>query len=203
MDLTTLSVENVRSGLLKDQLPELYELQQVVENNPWHDRETTFEHTLTVVSALSEFIGQNEAIQKMLAEKVGNHTRLELLMLAAFFHDVAKKETMVVSGDRSSFSGHDKVGEEKVKPILNRLGLAENEQVRVAEIVGQHDYFHKSFDDAGNILEQSLDRFREMHPDILLETLLISLVDTSTSYLKVTKPEQYQKRIEFYQANLT
>lgn len=197
-----ITSEEVKKGSLKEIFPEIYELKDVIENNPWHNNESTFDHTISVMKALEDEIAGDEKISVIFGEKIDNHTRKELFLLSVLFHDIAKKEAVTFSGGESSFPNHDNLGHQKVLPILARIGLSAKESGFVSDIIKNHNYFHKSFDNKDADCKEINREFKKQHPNIYFETLLLSMADTKTSFLQVTKENEYKMRMNFYNKSL-
>jgi len=91
MDVSEITMKRLRDGKLVKELPELYELKDVIEINTWHDHDPVFNHTLNVMKnllALEKKLGAKG--NALLSRRIGFHTRRELLFLAAMLHDIAK-----------------------------------------------------------------------------------------------------------------
>lgn len=68
-NISILNKENIKSRKLVDLIPELYKLNGVIENNDWHNKETAFEHTLSVLDNLEKIIrGLKKENKKILNE---------------------------------------------------------------------------------------------------------------------------------------
>jgi len=93
-----INIDAIKSGELADILPEFYELKNAVENSKdqWHQHETVFDHTLSVMSAMEKIFSGHEGLEKILNEKIDINNRKTLLEIASMFHDIGKKETMVL-----------------------------------------------------------------------------------------------------------
>ncbi len=77
--LLLLDRNNIKSGKLADIIPEFYELKKVVENNDWHNKETVFNHTLSVLDNLEKIIrNSKKKIRQALNKTVGKNTKKNL-----------------------------------------------------------------------------------------------------------------------------
>lgn len=111
------------SGLLAQFLPELEELKGV-EQGSYHHLDV-WGHTLLCLDNITS-------------------TNL-LTRLAGLFHDIAKPETRFVDADgRTRFFGHEVVGSEKARTIMNRLKYSGDETSAVVILVRQHMRFANS-----------------------------------------------------------
>ena len=198
LKISDLTVARLRNGDFEIDLPEFYELRSVIENNGWHDNDSTFNHTLTTFEQLEKILaGVNPAVVAYLAQRVGGHTRRELLFLATLFHDIGKKETRISEGDLSRFPGHEKAGALKVRSILQRLGLAAVEQDFVCEIIRRHDEIHQLLaDPQDSQLPAKLEAFSKN--GLFLELVLLAMADTFGCQLDRKDPENFRFRIATY-----
>lgn len=107
-------------GLLEKILPEIADLEKCPQGPPYHMEGDVFKHTVMVLNNLPA------------------KPSLELF-LAATMHDIAKPDTRQEKSDtKVSFHGHDKLGAEKVKPILKRLKLSSKSQEKIIELIANH-----------------------------------------------------------------
>ena len=64
-----------------------------------------------------------------------------MLKLAAFCHDIGKPKTHTIEpSGRHRFIGHDKVGQELIKPILSKLKFSKKQIEYVSMMIGNHIY---------------------------------------------------------------
>lgn len=125
------------------EIPEIYQLREIIENNDWHNHESVFDHTLTVLKELKKIIkNSSPKIKKELNKRIDNYRRKDLLFLAALLHDIGKRETLKKINDITSSLDHEKEGAKKVKKILNRFDLSEKEKRIVRKIVRNHGLIH-------------------------------------------------------------
>jgi len=129
-------------GLLEHTLPEIDRLIDNPEDPIWHPNETTFSHTLDVVSSINRandflFSGDNEFINK----------NLKNLMWAALFHDSGKPDTiskeMKNGVERISNKGHEFVGEDIARKALKELKFSNDDIEIIAELVRNHMILRK------------------------------------------------------------
>ncbi|KGG80881.1 CCA tRNA nucleotidyltransferase [Caloranaerobacter azorensis] len=106
-----------------------------------------------------------------------DHTRLDLIKLGAFFHDVGKPSAKKVDETgRIRFKGHEITGAEIVKKIAERLKLSIKERDLLYKMVAKHMLplvLYKNNDVSGKAL---YGMFSELKEDTL-DILLISLAD--------------------------
>lgn len=128
-DISILTIRNIKTEKIKDLVPELYDLKNVVENNDWHDQEPVFDHTLFVLNCLEKVVPKLKmGIRKKLQEIVDINSRENLLWLATVFHDIAKKETLLVEGKIRRCPSHEAAGAQKVVKILCRFNISPKEK---------------------------------------------------------------------------
>ncbi len=191
-------IDRMKNKEFKDVIPELYELEGVIENNLWHTNDSVFDHIISVVTELEDVIERaNENIKNYLGEKIDNYTKKEILFLGSIFHDIAKKETFIKEGDATKCTGHEEKGGEKVKDIIKRFDLSEREQGLVIQTVKNHGVIHEILNNPDEDIKKQVDDFKEEHPDIFLETALLAMADLLGSQLKNNSPKEFEFRKEF------
>ncbi|MBI2576994.1 HD domain-containing protein [Candidatus Woesearchaeota archaeon] len=203
LTLKDISAEKIRDGGLREELPELYKLQEVVQQNHWHKGTTVFAHSLAVMKRVQEiteqlpqhFIGQ-------MGESLGNYSWDDILKLAALLHDIGKPESFAPFGDETKFPGHEAIGAEKAGSIISRFGLNGQEEEIVVELIRRHGDIHLIMSPENLSREQQLAALREQSPHMGLCLLLIGLADTLGSDLETLHPEEFRSRIAFYRQEL-
>jgi putative nucleotidyltransferase with HDIG domain len=192
--LSEFTLEKIKNREFEQVIPELYELEEVIENNLWHNNDPVFNHVISVSTELNKLFEEvNDKIKAYLAEKIKNYSRKDLLILAAVFHDIGKKETL----KDAVFLGHEKMGAEKIFNIISRFDLAEKEREFVIKLVGNHGFIHDILNYPADKPEEKWQKFREENPDISLEVVLLTKADTLVSHLKNSKPKEFAFRISF------
>ena len=198
----TLTVQDLRSGKLAESLPEFYELENSVENSKdgWHQHESVFDHTLSVMDGLEKTFEENKNLEAVFSKKIDGYTRKELLEIATALHDVGKKEAMVKEGDFTKCAGHEKIGVEKATAILKRFNLSEKETQIILDIIANHSVFHHLLmPDNPNFSKDLQDLKIKFGESIYPELIVLSYADTRNSKLNVVGPEEFKNRIDFYQ----
>jgi len=200
LKISDITIEKIKNNKLTKELPEFYELENVIENNLWHTNDSTFNHTLVVLKKLEILVSHvNKKIKLYLNKKVDNYTRKDLLFLATLFHDIAKKEACVKDGMSTSFLKHEELGHSKAKNILNRFDLSKKEKEIVLRIVKNHGMIHSFLDLETNELGKKFEKYMKDYKDIFLELILLSLADTLGCQLKSNNPKNFKFRIKFFQ----
>jgi UTP:GlnB (protein PII) uridylyltransferase len=204
LKIEEITIAKLKFGKLKKELPEFYELKKVIENNPWHDNESTFTHTLAVLKELENFLknNKNNKLKKYLNERLDNYERKDLLYLAAVLHDLGKKETMVKKGKSSSFPKHEKVSAVKAKNILRKFNLSLREKNIVLGIIRNHSDLHAIIDRENKNLKTQFSGLMKLSKGFSIELIILVMVDTADSYLKKTMLERYDFRMNFYKEKL-
>ena len=182
INLSKITIQEIKNGALKEILPELYELEEVIENNGSHNNQPVFEHILATLAALE---------QKTTSKR-------QLLFLATLLHDIGKKETLKKDGDIVRFPGHEAAGAEKLKTILSRFDLSDKDKETITAIVKNHGFFHNLLDKrATSDLSREISEFRENNPEIFHEVVLLTIADLQGGHLMKNKSEEFNFRINF------
>ncbi len=196
---TVLNVEKIRKGEFLEQMPELYELKKVIENNDWHDNASVFAHTLTVLKKL-EWLFKNVkgAVSDHLNRKITNYRRKDLLFLAAIFHDVGKKETLLKKDGKTTCLNHEKKGAAKAKRILFRFDLSRKEKNLVVKLVKRHDDIHQIFKSNPDKFNEGIRRAKKKYPKIFWELILLSMADILGLQPNENKIGNFNFMVNFY-----
>lgn len=190
-----LSLSNIKDGFLVHKIPELYELKNCIENNPWHHNISVFDHTVEVLEQLDKILlWLNQKLLSHLDIKVERNKKKDLLYLASLFHDISKNDTF----DYKEWfwtvcPGHEELWAIKVKPILNKIDLTLKEKSLVEELIKYHWEIHYLLKPDFNVKE-----YKEKHKGRFIELILLAYVDTLASELKIDNKKDYDFRIEFY-----
>ncbi len=134
------------TGLLDEFLPEISALHGVPQPPDYHPEGDVWTHTLLMLEELE--------------------TSDAALALAVLLHDVGKPRAMRRTGGRVRFHGHDRIGMEMAREILERLRFSRAIIDKVATMV----LGHMKFFDAPRMKPATLKRFmRQAHFEDLLE----------------------------------
>jgi len=196
-----INLYDLKSGKLQDLLPEFYELKNSIENSAdyWHQQESVFDHTLSVMSALEKIFLENKNLKSQFDQKIGSHTKKDLLEVAGLFHDIGKKEAMVKEGEFTRCPGHEKIGVEKAEKILSRFNLSKEESQRILDIIANHSEFHYILKPDNQNFIKNLEVLKNKVANIYPELIILSYADTVNSKFKSIDPKGYKYRIDFYQ----
>lgn len=198
MKLSEITIKRIKNRELEEVVPELYELEEIIENNRSHNNDPVFNHTIAVLIELEKLFERvNKRIKNYLAQKVSSHLRKELLFFAAVYHDIGKKGTLKKEGNIIQFPGHEEMSAEKIQKIMPRFDLSKNEKEIVIQTIRNHDFFHNMLDHPEDDLDKKIKEFKEKNPNIFLEILLLTIADISGGHLRENNPEEFNFRIDF------
>jgi len=187
--ILSLTGSAIRDGALRNLVPELYAMKGGKENNPWHNDQDFFEHTLGVFEEARKLVGKTKLSDE----------RKEIVLWVALLHDIAKPETLKDVGDYSACPGHAVAGAVKARKILERLGLAGEQINKIVEIVRDHDQGLEVFNgkDVAEI-EARRKKLETEHGEVYGEMVVQVAADVAGSDLKLNNPEDYKKRVGYY-----
>ncbi|EOD01068.1 CCA tRNA nucleotidyltransferase [Caldisalinibacter kiritimatiensis] len=170
--------------ILQEVFPEIIEMRDVGECK-YHVVDS-LTHSLYTLEVIEDIIYADNyfeehirrAYENHVNEEISsNHSRLSLIKMGAFFHDIGKPSAKKVDKTgRVRFRGHEITGAEIVKSIAERLRLSIKERDLLYKYVSKHMYplvIYKSNDVSGKTLYKM---FSELKNDTL-DILLISLAD--------------------------
>ncbi|KPJ55275.1 hypothetical protein AMJ47_00115 [Parcubacteria bacterium DG_72] len=221
-----LTIKRIKKREFEKLIPEFYKLEEVIENNRWHNRESVFDHTLSVLDNLERIIrSSKKEIKQALNKVIDRNSRKNLLRIAALLHDIGKKETITNLGDGvRGCPGHEKKGAQKTRKILKCFDFSPKESKIIIDIVRNHGTIHdiiglgyKDFKRSAKKergltyavtglenknFQKEYRNFKKKLSNIYLELILLAFADTIGSYLKKTRPAEFNHRINFYKKEL-
>jgi poly(A) polymerase len=198
LELSEITIEKIKNGELREAVPELYELEEIIENNLSHSNESTLTHILSVRKELELLLEDvDKSIKSYLDLKIDSHSRKELLLFASLFHDIAKKETIKKQGDKSTFPGHEKASAEKVQKILQRFALSDSERDFVVRIIKHHGLLYDLPEGSDVDIERKVSEFKNEQLDIYIAVVLHTKADLLANQLKYNNPEAFKLRLDF------
>lgn len=149
-------------------------LKNVIENNPWHDRESVYDHLLKTYKIAKEqievdFIKNEEAKKSFLGfinEESDGVKIKDLMLITALIHDIGKilyyKENNQEKPLRhenangiTKMPGHEYWGSTIVPELLKDTGLSKDNTQRIAKVVRLHDTFSDSY--LGGLKDKDID----------------------------------------------
>jgi len=204
MLIEKISVSRLKSGALFKLLPEVYEMKDVVENNEWHNNEDIFSHILKVLNNFETFLrkNRNNKIRTYMNKRVDFAKIKDLIFFSILLHDVGKKWTVQKKKNIINFPGHEIISAKKSKKILNRFFLSDREKNIILCMIKNHTALHIIIDPENKNLGKDFKKFYKKKELDMIGFVLLVMMDTLNSYLKKTKPEQYNFRVLFYKKTL-
>jgi len=204
MKIVDISVEKIRLGKFLTELPEIYELRGVIENNCWHNHETTFDHTLKVLTNYKKFLEKADSkVVICLNKKIDRLPVKDLIFASILLHDLGKKETIVNYEDGSSFFPlHEEISAVKSKKILDKLDFSCSEKKYILNIIKNHSHLHSIVDEENKKLSDQFNQLIVKKPVFIFGLVVMVMMDITDSYLKQTMPRKYQFLIDFYRQRL-
>ncbi len=199
--VSDITIDKLKDGYLQNELPEFFELKDCIENNSWHNNDSVFIHTLSVLEELEKLLKTvNNKINSYLDKMIDSYSRRDLLFLATLFHDIAKTDTLVEENNITSCLQHEEIGSKKVRSILDRFDLSEQEKAIVVNLVKYHGEIHPILSSKNENIEKQLADFEVKHYDIFIELILLGMSDTFGSQLKDNNIEEYNFRKDYYRS---
>lgn len=198
--LSLISRKKIKNCELIKIVPEFYELKDIFENNDWHKNQSVFDHTLSVLEELEKLFKQvNKKVSLYLDQKVIKYRRKDLLFIAAVFHDIAKKETILKKHRLTSCPGHEKQGARKLNRILSRFIISGKEKKLIVEMVANHGLLALIVNSHNNKINKEFLNFKRKYSAIFLELVLLVMADILGSNLGNNQPDEFHFRIDFFE----
>jgi len=120
LKVTDITINNLRTGKLRLQLPEFYRLKKVIEINIVHDNQTVFNHTIAVLKNLNRIVNDKKA-SLYLKQTIDGKTKRQLLFVAGVFHDIGKNKSCVLVGGKTDCPEHEYLSYIALKKTLRFL----------------------------------------------------------------------------------
>jgi UTP:GlnB (protein PII) uridylyltransferase len=152
-------------------LPEFALLDGSPQSCQWHPEGDCYVHSCLVSNLVSREHGDD-------------------LLLAAFFHDIAKPQTALINkrGDVSHY-GHDEVGAKTVVPILQRLDVKPDSIAKISDMIANHMKMHK--DDMGEKKVKSI-----VENDNIFKMIELEVADSRSTGRNTDQRYYWYSRIE-------
>lgn len=196
MKISDLTIENIQSGAAKAIIPEFYLLKNTVENSrSFHKNDSVFDHTLRVTDHLLTLLKQYHYPE--LNNIVDHYTRTEILYLASIFHDIGKKDTLIIKDGITSCPGHEAAGCKQTAIILERFDLSPPEKTRTLELIKYHQAIFDLLSSEDPELDKKVAEVLVTIKDYLPEIIIFTIADIKGSQLNETKPEEFRFRIGY------
>jgi len=203
-NIASLNKTNLVSGKLKTLVPELYVMQDAVEDNDWHLEESVFDHTVSVVGSLEKtLLNLTGPLKRRMNEEVDKNSRKILLKIAAIFHDISKPETLSKEGYPTRCVGHERIGAERTRNILRHFDLSTKELDMIVEIIKNHMTMHYILEPGNPNFQKEFVAFKNKFlKTIYPELIMLTFADTINSGLRKTHPKEFKYRIDFLKKEL-
>lgn len=177
------------------EFPEVKQLEGLIENNIWHENDDVLGHTFRVYRNTIKILEfetitspkAKNALKQYFAKKLSvDITRLDTLILASIFHDIAKFKTFATDKIGNTFcQNHESIGSGIAKEILLKHGYGKKIINRVAKIIANHGVPHEiiSSDKTDYKINKELIRLKKTHEDIFLDLIIHAQADMDASQL--------------------
>ncbi|MDF2879554.1 MAG: cca [Clostridiaceae bacterium] len=107
-DKPSIAFEVMREmGVIKSTFPELYEMINCPQNPKYHPEGDVWNHTMLVLDKASKL--KDSSLDS------------EIFMLSALLHDIGKPKSTQIIDDKITSNGHEKIGVEIAKSLLERI----------------------------------------------------------------------------------
>lgn len=167
------------------------DLEQVIENNEWHQRQSVFDHSIATFRAirptldialpeLSSFVDQRQRIAQYASSRVnGDHVRADLLSFSALFHDAGKTTTLVMTPDgKTSCPDHAKESAQIFGRVRDLFEVSWREGEYVQNIIAHHHDADAFIDTTGTSkFESEVRTFFTVNREIVIDLLLFYIAD--------------------------
>ncbi len=193
LNLKKITADRLEAGLLVNEFPEVYALQDIVLFNKTHDS-NMFEHTLRSMNEMKDVLKKYERKHsKELNKIIGKYKKKEFLGLVMLLHDIGKKNTFKKAGKHSYCPDHEIEGELLSKVILSRFNFSKTAKLYVTDLVGLHKELFHIIHPMNTNLDDDVVNFKVLFKKYLPELYLIALADLKATDMKRLD----KKRFEF------
>jgi len=201
-DIREVNHRDLKRGKYKKFIPEIYELNGVVENSPWHLNQNVFDHTVLVLKSLESLLNSlstkksGGSLNKALDSKLGKYRKRDLLKLAALYHDIGKSETIEENEKgTTSCPDHEAAGAKIAAIYFDKFSLTKDQIDYLKRLITLHtviiDYLKKI--DEKDKEEYYLSEYKKHVGELYLELMFLFHSDLVGSDLKKSEPEKYEK----------
>jgi len=148
LEIEKFTIKDLREDKYLNDLPDFYDLKNVVEISAWHNNQTVFDHVVLVYENLlksldGSFLPEDfqEKFKLMLGKRVGTKDVCELLKIATLFHDISKNNcTLVHANGTTSSPGHEIIGSAESYKFSAKFELNTEQSIFVSEIIKYHGF---------------------------------------------------------------
>lgn len=184
-------------GVIDTIIPEV-KIMRGVKQGPYHHLDV-YRHSLETLRQLEILLNKlkrKKEIQGYLKQIIsGTHTRLALLKLGAFLHDIGKPEALEHFEGKTRFHGHERIGRDMTRDIAERLRLSCDERDSLSRMVFWHlrpGYLA----DIENVSQRAVYRYFRDTKDEGASVLLLSMADQRATRGVLTKDENRKNHEE-------
>jgi len=192
--------EAAEIGLLEAQFPELTSLKDCLQND--YHYQDVWDHSFQVLRTLELILAnpddyfKGEDYRSLVAEWLARSNNLQLLKLAALFHDIGKPLVRTTEADgKTHFYKHEKAGLPLVKRIAARLRLSSSDTSILSFLVKRHLQIHSLLNRAS--LRTRI-RFWREHGENAVGLVLLGCADKLAKKappLKMINTEQFFSKL--------
>lgn len=174
-------------------------LENIVENNKWHDNENVLIHTHKVYENMKKIFKNNKnKLSKYLSQKIGNYSKQELLLVASILHDIGKSKSFFINKNITNCHGHEKESAKYSYDILQHFMYSNQEIKYIQNIIRNHSEINRILNKSNTIFfSLNFCKFKIIRKKILLELCLHTLADIIDGSYKKNETNDYKKRILF------
>jgi UTP:GlnB (protein PII) uridylyltransferase len=196
IDITRVTATSLKKGLYRSSFPEYYRLENFVENNAWHSQQNCLDHVIAVYSALEKILNSGLVTRHhdYLNQKIGNHSRLNLLKIATLFHDISKQIVLIKNSDgTTACPSHEIISCYLINDFNERFSLNQEDKKYVERIVLYHGFVSEiiTLIINGKNEHEILKIFKDIVGDISIELFIFIYADLSGSDLEKVNSQQF------------
>lgn len=184
------------------QSPSFLQLKRTVENNPYHDHEDAFSHSIKIKDIAKQeikggFVTNPQAKELFVdftKQTVGGINRGDIMVMTALLHDIGKilycddnneqKPILVTKSDGVTMGpNHEYWGSTIIPVVLKEFALPTEVVTYIANIVRLHDTFNQGYFDSkkGWALEMLIHDIKSRADGFYMEALFNIYCDNFTS----------------------
>ena len=179
---------------------EFLKLKNLKEKNARHDNQSVHKHTVAVMNAMENLLSSFKN-QKWLKQKIGKHSREDLLIIASLLHDVAKALTFMKNADKTTkCPSHELLGSFLADDYLKNSDMNQKDLDFVKNIIFYHGF---AFDAIRQCVAKPkskkiiLAKFRRITKPYSKELILMMMADSTGSDFQRMNPGEFKREMEF------
>lgn len=205
MPITTPTIQALRNGDYRTQLPDFYRLKDIVENNAWHLQQPVLDHSLLSAEKLLQIMTSQEiplearsAFEGYLSADLDGVPKEELFKISVLLHDIGKITTLEIQPNGSTWCpGHAEVGATLIPAYAGAFGMSAAQQAYVEQVVRFHMVPFEKLGDAlaDGDTPKHLDEIKQVARDYYPELLVLAYADMSGCELPTETVGNYESRV--------